>query len=148
MNDIVDPETRSRLMAGIRCKNTKPELIVRKYLHKFGFRFRLHNKNLPGCPDIILKKHRAIILVHGCFWHQHECHLFKWPVTRASFWRSKIEHNKKNDKKFIQQLLYSDWRVCVIWECALKGTRKNVPGTMGLVINWLHSSRRYVEILG
>lgn len=118
--DVVDRKTRSRMMSGIRGKNTKPELIVRKNLHRLGFRFRLHDKSLPGKPDIILPKYRAIILVNGCFWHGHNCKLFKWPSTRKEFWREKISATRKRDEANIAMLSQLDWRVLVIWECALK----------------------------
>ena len=117
MADIVDKATRSRMMSGIRGKNTKPELLVRKALHAQGFRFRLHDKNLPGKPDIVLKKHRTVIFVHGCFWHGHDCKHFKWPKTRPEFWREKIEGNKTRDLKHQQELKELGWNVKVIWEC-------------------------------
>ena len=119
MVDIVDKETRSRMMSGIRGKNTKPEIIVRKALHAAGYRFRLHCKDLPGKPDIVLPKYRTVIFVHGCFWHGHMCKKFKWPKTRQKFWREKIEGNIERDKKAIAELEKLGWRVKVIWECDL-----------------------------
>lgn len=120
MADVVDPATRSRMMSGIRGKNTKPELLIRKALHARGFRYRLHC-DLPGKPDICLPKHRAVIFVHGCFWHGHDCHLFKWPSTRPEFWRAKIERNRAVDAAAEAALGEGGWRVAVVWECALKG---------------------------
>lgn len=120
MADVVDPATRSRMMSGIRGKNTKPELLIRKALHARGFRYRLHC-DLPGKPDICLPKHRAVIFVHGCFWHGHDCHLFKWPSTRPEFWRDKIERNRAVDAAAEAALGEGGWRVAVVWECALKG---------------------------
>lgn len=120
MADIVDPATRSRMMSGIRGKNTKPELLIRKALHARGFRYRLHC-DLPGKPDICLPKHRAVIFVHGCFWHGHDCHLFKWPGTRPEFWRAKIGRNREVDAAAEAALLAAGWRVGTVWECALKG---------------------------
>lgn len=121
MVDIVTPDKRSQMMAGIGSKNTKPELIVRKMLHAAGFRFRLHRKDLPGKPDIVLPKHRVAIFVHGCFWHGHEnCRLFRLPKSRAEFWAAKIGDNRARDERNQAQLLLDGWRVVVIWECALK----------------------------
>lgn len=124
MADIVSPEKRSKMMAGIRAKDTSPELIIRKGLHKRGYRYKLHEKKLPGKPDLVLAKRRILIFVHGCFWHGHNCHLFKYPKTRAEFWRKKIHGNTTRDEKAVSHLLASDWRVLVVWECALKGKKK------------------------
>lgn len=109
-------------MAGIKGKDTKPEIVVRKLLHKFGYRFRLHKKELPGNPDIVLPKYKTVIFVHGCFWHGHEdCHLFRLPKTRKDFWKDKIESNKHRDAQAIEKLLGMGFRVIEFWECALKG---------------------------
>src|SRR3546814_5787277 len=97
MTDIVSPAKRSQMMSGIRGKDTKPELLVRRALHAKGFRFRLHVKDLPGRPDIVLRKHQAVVLVHGCFWHGHDCRYFKPPSTRPEFWLAKIGRNRAND---------------------------------------------------
>lgn len=121
MPDIVDAETRSRMMSGIRGKDTKPELLIRKGLHARGFRFRLHAKNVPGKPDLIFPRYRATIFVHGCFWHRHDCHLFKMPSTGTEFWRTKLDRNRARDTEVRCALLNAGWRVLVIWECALKG---------------------------
>ena len=101
MVDVVSKEKRSKMMSGIRYKDTKPEIIIRKALHAKGFRYSLHNNKLPGKPDIVLPKYNAIIFIHGCFWHQHNCHLFKWPSTRPEFWQNKISGNKERDKQNI-----------------------------------------------
>ena len=146
MTDIVDPATRSRMMAGIRGKNTRPELKIRKELHRLGFRFRLHDKQLPGKPDIVLRKYQAIIFVHGCFWHQHECRLFKWPKTRPEFWKEKINRNRENDIKALESLCSSGWRVCVIWECAMKGADKNIQGVAKNIANWLQGNELVLEV--
>lgn len=120
--DIVSPEKRSRMMAGIRGKNTKPEIQVRKLLHAAGFRFRLHRKDLPGKPDIVLPKYKVAIFVHGCFWHGHEnCHLFRLPKSRTEFWEQKIAGNIARDKLKRDHLLNLGWRVLIVRECALKG---------------------------
>jgi len=119
--DVVDPETRSRMMSGICGKNTKPELVIRKGLHRQGFRFRLHVSNLAGKPDIVLPKHGVVIFVNGCFWHGHSCcKYFKLPSTRIDFWRNKIEKNKQNDCRSINALIAAQWRVAIVWECSIK----------------------------
>lgn len=123
MADIVSPAVRSRMMAGIRAKNTKPEMVVRRRLHAMGFRYRLHDRKLPGKPDLVLPKYRSVIFVNGCFWHGHECANFKWPKTREGFWREKIGRNKVNDAKNSASLLALGWRTLVIWECAIKRQR-------------------------
>lgn len=120
MADVVDKVTRSRMMSGIKGKNTKPEILVRKALHAQGIRFRIHDKKLPGKPDIVLKKHKTVIFVHGCFWHGHDCKYFKWPKTRPEFWRDKIEGNKARDSKHQEQLEEMGWNVKVIWECEVR----------------------------
>ena len=148
MADVVDPATRSRMMSGIRGKNTKPELVIRKALHARGFRYRLHC-DLPGKPDICLPKHRAVIFVHGCFWHGHDCHLFKWPSTRPEFWRAKIGRNGEVDRAVESRLSDDRWRVAVIWECALKG-RERLPleDVISTCANWLRSDRMRLEVRG
>src|SRR5690349_4259655 len=109
------------MMSGIRGKNTRPELILRSGLHRRGFRFRLHPADLPGKPDLVFPKHQAVLFAHGCFWHGHDCHLFKWPRTREEFWRTKIEQNRKVDERAQTRLGQAGWRQAVVWECALKG---------------------------
>ena len=147
MADVVDPATRSRMMSGIRGKNTKPELLIRKALHARGFRYRIHCKDLPGNPDICLPKHRAIIFVHGCFWHGHGCHLFKWPKTRPEFWRTKIRRNQAVDAAAEAALAETGWRVAVVWECALKGTdRWPMAKVIDACQTWLLSSADKLEI--
>lgn len=120
MADIVDKETRSRMMSGIRGKDTKPELLVRRFLHRAGLRFRLHAK-LPGKPDLVFPKHHTAVFVHGCFWHGHSCRAFRLPKTNTSFWKKKIESNQERDKNAIDNLKLSGWRSIVIWECELRG---------------------------
>lgn len=126
MPDVVDSQTRSRMMSGIRGKNTRPEMRVRSLLHRNGFRFRLHASDLPGKPDIVLPRYRSVVLVNGCFWHGHDCPLFRWPGTREEWWREKIQRNRTNDSRNQQALQEADWRVAVVWECALKG-RERIP---------------------
>jgi DNA mismatch endonuclease (patch repair protein) len=143
MPDVVDPQTRSRMMSGIRGTNTKPELRVRQLLHRRGFRFRLHVKSLPGKPDIVLRQFRAVVLVHGCFWHGHNCALFKWPSTRPDWWRSKIEGNRLQDQKTLSALHSLGWRVCEVWECAFKGkARLNESQAIDELASWLRSDSK------
>lgn len=147
--DIVDPATRSRMMSGIRGKDTKPEILVRRGLHALGFRFRLHDRKLPGKPDLVLPRWRAVILVHGCFWHGHDCQLFKWPGTRRDFWREKIGRNKERDAEVEVLLDRAGWRVLNIWECALKGTGRIGEGAvMDRAAAWLRSDEPKGEIRG
>ena len=121
MTDVFSKEKRSELMSRIRSRNTKPEIKVRRWLHSMGYRFRLHRKDLPGTPDIILPKYQTVIFINGCFWHGHDCHLFKWPKTRPEFWRKKITSNKKRDEFNLRQLTDLGWNYVVLWECQLKG---------------------------
>ena len=119
------------MMSGIRGKDTKPEIVVRELLHNAGFRFRLHRKDLPGRPDIVLPKYRTAILVHGCFWHGHDdCHLFRLPRSRTEFWKEKIAGNRARDQRNIRLLHEDGWRTLEIWECALKGKSRVPPETL------------------
>ena len=146
MADVVDAATRSRMMSGIRGKNTRPELMIRKALHARGFRYRLHC-DLPGKPDICLPKYRAVIFVHGCFWHGHKCHLFKWPKTRPEFWTQKILRNCEVDRAAGEQLNALGWRVGVVWECAVKGAlRRPETEIVEEIESWLVSSANGLEI--
>lgn len=121
MIDVVDSTTRSRMMAGILGKNTKPELIVRRYLHACGYRYRLHRQDLPGKPDLVLSKYKLVIFVHGCFWHRHRsCVYAKSPSTRRDFWEKKLNGNVLRDRTQIALLNAAGWRVIVVWECGLK----------------------------
>lgn len=126
MADVHDKKTRSYNMSRIKSKNTKPELIVRKFLFANGYRFRLHSKKLPGKPDIVLPKHKTVIFVHGCFWHGHRgCKYFVIPQTRTDWWIRKFERNKLNDNLHRKALLRAGWKVITIWECQLKGDQKD-----------------------
>ncbi len=114
-------EQRSRNMSAIKSKNTKPEIAVRKILHSMGYRFRLHRKDLPGSPDIVLPKYKTVIFVHGCFWHRHEnCKYASTPKTRKEFWESKFKANVKRDKENQEKIKNIGWQSVVIWECQLK----------------------------
>ncbi|MBY3030979.1 DNA mismatch endonuclease Vsr [Rhizobium leguminosarum] len=147
MADIVTPEVRSRMMSGIRSKNTKPELQIRRGLHAAGFRFRLHPKKLAGTPDLVLPKWRAVIFVHGCFWHGHHCHLFRWPSTRSGFWEAKITRNQQNDVKHLDELEVAGWRIAVVWECALRGRMKMpIEQAIEALGSWLVSGSPSIEL--
>lgn len=121
MVDVHDKKQRSYNMSRIKGKNTKPELIVRKYLHANGFRFRLHDQALPGRPDIVLKKYQTIIFVHGCFWHRHpDCRYSTTPKSNQEFWNEKFTKTIENDLKHQSELKKEGWNIVVIWECELK----------------------------
>ncbi|MFK8331867.1 very short patch repair endonuclease [Pseudomonas sp. BJa5] len=118
--DIVSKEIRSRMMASIRGSNTNPEMKVRRFLHRHGFRYRLHQKNLPGKPDVVLARHRVCIFVHGCFWHRHPgCRFATTPKTREDFWKNKFAQNVARDLKNRQELQHQGWRVFELWECGI-----------------------------
>ena len=146
MADIVDSSTRSRMMAGIRGSDTRPEISVRRKLHGRGFRFRLHSRNLPGKPDIVLPRHHAVLFVHGCFWHGHDCRLFKMPQTRTEFWQAKISRNRMNDSKVRDALLTSGWRVGTVWECSLNA--KQLDETIERIADWIRSDETTLEVRG
>jgi DNA mismatch endonuclease, patch repair protein len=121
MADVHDIQTRSYNMSRIKGKDTKPEILVRKFLHAHGFRYRLHVKDMPGKPDIVLPKYKTVIFVHGCFWHGHEgCKYYVVPKTRTEWWLEKIGKNIENDEKHAKALQEDGWRVITIWECNLK----------------------------
>ncbi len=137
------------MMSGIRSKDTKPEITVRKGLHARGFRYRLHDKTVAGKPDLILPRYRAAIFVHGCFWHQHGCHLFKMPSTRREFWKDKLAANRKRDANVRAALLNSGWRILTIWECALKGrTRLEFAEVIDVASTWITGQETEGEIAG
>ena len=148
MTDIVDKKTRSRMMSGIRGKDTKPEFIIRRGLHRAGFRYRLHSSKFPGKPDLALQKYNALILVNGCFWHGHQCHLFNWPGgPRETFWREKIENNVARDRR--NQRVYEKlgWRIAIVWECALKGKLKlDSEQVINSLAEWICGSEKYLNI--
>jgi len=145
MVDVVDSATRSRMMSGIRGRNTKPEILIRSLLHRQGFRFRLYARDLPGRPDIVLPRYHAVVFVHGCFWHGHDCQLFKWPSTRPEFWREKIERNRANDHKVMDVLFASGWRIGIVWECAIRGAGKNIEGVAQHLAGWLRGNDQFFE---
>lgn len=149
MADIVDAATRSRMMSGIGSKNTRQEVSLRKLLHGMGFRYRLHAKDVPGRPDIVLPRYRAAIFVHGCFWHGHDCSLFRLPGTRQEFWKDKIGRNERRDAEVRRQLEAAGWRHFVVWECATRGRGKEAPAAAAAkVAAWLKSGRKDGELRG
>lgn len=124
MTDRITPKRRSWLMSQIRSTDTKPEIAVRSSLHSLGFRFRLHRKDLPGTPDIVLPGRDAVVFVHGCFWHGHRCKKTGMPKSRMEYWVPKIEANRRRDAKKRRQLKTLGWKVVVVWECELKKPEK------------------------
>jgi DNA mismatch endonuclease (patch repair protein) len=149
MTDVVDKSTRSRMMSGIRGKDTRPELAVRKALHALGFRYRLQGRGIPGKPDLVFPKHAALINVNGCFWHGHNCHIFKMPSTRTDFWREKIHSNIARDKKNLAACRKLGWKTLVVWECAIKGKTRLPPDELENVMqNWLLYDNQDAEITG
>ena len=143
MADIVDKTTRSRMMASVRAKNTKPEIVLRRALHANGLRFRLHVK-LPGTPDIAFRRFGAVCFVHGCFWHRHsQCRLATTPATRTDFWQAKFTANVARDRSSRQRLLECGWRVAIVWECALAADR--LSETVESLDQWLRGDEREYE---
>lgn len=142
--DIVDKQTRSRMMAAIRGRDTHPELVLRKRLHAAGFRFRLHRRDLPGRPDVVLPRYRAAVLVHGCFWHRHaNCRFAAVPASNASFWSSKFAANVERDARNIAALCKLGWRVAIVWECALRGA--NAQQSICDLQDWFGSQSTFFE---
>ncbi|RBI69126.1 very short patch repair endonuclease [Roseovarius sp. TE539] len=136
---------RSEMMSRIGSRNTKPEMVVRKGLHAAGFRYRLHARNLPGSPDIVLPKCRSVILVHGCFWHAHKgCRNFRLPKSNTDFWREKLVRNAERDTRQLKELQDAGWRTLVVWECATRdfSTKKLVE----TIAAWLHQEVQIVQI--
>lgn len=137
MVDVVDAAKRSSMMAGIRGKDTKPELLLRRALHALGFRYRLQVRALPGRPDMMLPRYRAVVFINGCFWHRHEgCRLATNPATRPDFWAAKFEQNVARDRRNITALCDLGWRVAVVWECDLK---RNASSVVRDLADWLRA---------
>ena len=112
------------MMSGIRGRDTRPEMIVRRYLHGCGLRYRLHDRRLPGVPDLVFRKFRVVVMVHGCFWHRHAgCRYATTPKNNGGFWQIKLTKNVERDKSTIERLVANGWRVIVLWECGLRGSR-------------------------
>ncbi len=136
-------------MAGIRTRDTKPEVTLRKALHTKGYRYRLHPKGLPGKPDFVLPRLRVAVFVHGCFWHFHECSLFKMPTTRHDFWQAKLSGNRDRDRRVAIEIGETEWRVLTVWECALRGPcRIGVDEVLARVEPWFNGDSKHLEIRG
>lgn len=146
--DVVDPKTRSRMMAGIRGKHTKPEIVVRKALFAAGFRFRLHRRDLAGAPDIVMSSRQIAIFVHGCFWHQHaDCKFAKLPTTRPEFWINKLSGNVSRDRRAVDTLLNDHWRVLTVWECSTRDPSV-LASIQTIMTSWIRGAEENGEIRG
>lgn len=146
MADIKTPEERSRNMAAIRSGDTKPEMLVRRYLHSMGWRYGLHNKKLPGSPDIVMSRFKTVIFVHGCFWHGHEnCKYYRLPKSNTEFWQDKINNNRARDERDIEALRKLGWNVIIIWECELKteALRQQTFSRLADIFSHSYSSHDY-----
>ena len=144
--DSVDRETRSKIMAAIGQRNTGAELLLRRALHHIGLRYRLHDRSLPGSPDIVFKRHSTVIFVHGCYWHSHGCYRSTVPKSQHQFWTEKFEANKARDKRNRDELIAEGWRVLTVWECALRGkTAASADEVARAVNSWLRSARQCDE---
>jgi DNA mismatch endonuclease (patch repair protein) len=142
--DIVDKKTRSRMMSGIKGKDTKPELALRRALHGLGLRYRLHVPGLPGRPDIVFPRHHAVVQIHGCFWHRHDaCQFSTSPSSNVGFWNAKFEETVRRDKRNLATLRQLDWRVAIVWECAINSEGAEVVARQ--VAKWLASRNAYCE---
>lgn len=147
--DTVGKEIRSKIMSSVGRKNTGPEMALRYSLYRCGIRYRLHDKKLPGSPDLSLPKFHAAIFVHGCFWHAHNCEFSSTPSSRKEYWVPKFEVNKSRDKRKIDALLKNGWRILVLWECALKrNSRFEFDDVLSMIVSWLNSEEIYGEIIG
>lgn len=149
MTDTFSPAKRSQVMSRIRAKDTQPELLIRKGLHAKGFRYRLHVRKLPGKPDMVFARYKAVIFINGCFWHGHTCHLFRWPATRTGYWKPKITRTIERDRRNLRCLDRKGWRILIIWECAIRGkTRMPVENVIKTASQWLLSDVAHLEING
>ena len=136
-------------MSRVRGRDTRPEMIVRRGLHALGHRFRLHRRDLPGRPDLVMPAHRAALFVHGCFWHGHECPLFRLPSTRRDFWATKIAGNRTRDKAAVDDLRNEGWRTAIVWECSLRGRGRLPPGEVIAALDrFVRGSQGQIEIAG
>lgn len=147
MADIVDAATRSRIMSGIKRRNTKIEVELRRALFARGFRYRIDVRDLPGRPDIVLPRYRAAIFVHGCFWHAHDCHLFRLPSSRPDFWKAKLEGNAARDKRSVSGLVDLGWRVATVWECSLRGRNSStLTEVVDQLAKWIRGQTPVLDI--
>lgn len=149
MADVLTAEQRRLNMSNIRGRDTRPEMLIRRGLHARGLRYRLQDRSLPGRPDLVFPKYRAVILVHGCFWHGHTCPMFRLPGTRPEFWTAKIDANRARDVRAAEALSAQDWRVLTIWECSLRGTaRWPVEDLLDASVAFIQGDARHLEIAG
>ena len=149
MTDIVSPAVRSRIMSAIKGRNTKPELLVRKRLFARGLRYSLHSTSLPGKPDLAFRRYKAVVFVHGCFWHGHDCHLFRWPKSNRVFWRNKINRNQSVDARTLKELRARGWRTMTVWECAVRGaSEKRLDAVADRLSRWIQGRRSAGTIIG
>lgn len=147
MADVVDAATRSRMMSGIRGRDTAIEIAIRKSLHARGFRYRIGVRSLPGRPDIVLPRWKVVILVHGCFWHSHDCGLSRVPATRSEFWRQKLTGNAERDRRNHAALARAGWRIATVWECCLRGSGADaLDKVTGKLTKWIKSGDPQIEI--
>ncbi len=147
MPDVLTLEQRRRNMSSVRSRDTKPELIVRRELHRGGFRYRLHVRGLPGTPDVVLPRHKSVVFVHGCYWHGHDCAAGRLPKTHTEFWNSKIEANRARDVVARTALRAMGWRIFTIWGCAIRGRAKQPEGALvRTFVNWLASLESMGEL--
>ena len=144
----VPTEVRSRMMAAIHGYDTLPERTFRRLLHKRDFRFCICDRKLPGSPDIKMSRYKIVIFINGCFWHGHECRYFRMPKNNGAYWHNKIEKNRDRDQRVIAELMDLGWRVCVIWECAIKNKAKIYKPDIIIdkFVNWLHDDKKYFEL--
>jgi DNA mismatch endonuclease (patch repair protein) len=145
--DTVDKKTRSRIMASVGQKGTKPEMILRRELHRMGFRYLVNDKRLPGSPDLVFPKYHAAIFVHGCFWHRHGCKYSTVPETRREFWEEKFLANRTRDRRKLSNLRKSGLRVKVVWECWLRGDKRKIQTCVSRLSNWLLNEKGTTLIL-
>ena len=147
--DTFSPAKRSEIMSRIRAKDTAPEIQIRKGLHALGFRYRLHERRLPGKPDLVFPRYKSVIFVNGCFWHGHTCKLFRWPASNEDYWRPKISRTIERDCNNHALLKECGWRVLVIWECAFRGRfRYSMEEVIEMASEWLVSGRQECELKG
>lgn len=147
--DPLTPEQRRLNMSRVRGKDTQPELLIRRALHASGLRYRLHGAKLPGRPDLVFPRRRAVVFVHGCFWHGHHCPLFRLPATRKEFWSEKIEKNRARDAGAVVALRSDGWRILTVWECALRGpSRRDVSAVAAEARAFIEGDEAFAELQG
>jgi DNA mismatch endonuclease (patch repair protein) len=150
--DVIGRSTRSRMMAAVRSRNTGPEIQIRLRLFRLGFRYRLHGPSLPGKPDLIFPRYRAVVFINGCFWHNHDCPHGALPMTRQEWWRAKLQGNRARDAAVLRELALRGWRTLVIWECSFRTARKNrgraFDAVADRVARFLRSESRHAVLSG